>query len=186
MRSSLRSWVSSASPSDSSCGGRYTPNRPRSPFLRPYHRPTGSSGERPTPRRCRRAPASARRPPRATQPSCAVSQRCMSSMAEVIPELRPADLADERGRVGRVVAPHLVLGRTGPRRQAPGILSCPASGRPAVPSHMRRSEPRIMSDQDDGRDHGSGGGPGQGRRGGRDVSQPGSASSVRMTCSEPA
>src|SRR5207342_1528341 len=41
------SWVTSASPSASSSGGMYTPNRPRRPFFRPYQPPSGLSSDRP-------------------------------------------------------------------------------------------------------------------------------------------
>src|SRR6478735_11517782 len=41
------SCVSSTSPSSSSNGGRYMPNRPRYPLRRPYHPPTGFDSSRP-------------------------------------------------------------------------------------------------------------------------------------------
>ena len=101
----------------------YTPNRPRRPFFRPYQPPRGFESERPH---------------ASTVPSGAGF--CSSVAAErhpvavglehrvelvdrpgVVQELRAADLADDRRRVGRLVAVHRVLGRAGRGLEHPRI-----------------------------------------------------------------
>src|SRR4029079_17725393 len=78
----LASWVTSASPSASSSGGMYTPNRPRRPFFRPYHPPRGLASDRP---HASTDPSGAgfcsSAPPRGTQSPCAFSQAWSSSIA---------------------------------------------------------------------------------------------------------
>ena len=89
----------------------YTPNRPRSPFFSPYQPPIGLSAiaaprlDRPLGRRLLLVGAAERHPV-----ALRLQQAWRSSIARAcVHQLRPADLADDRRRVGRVVALHLVL-----------------------------------------------------------------------------
>ena len=134
----------SARPRSSSSGGMYMPNRPRRPFFRPYQPPSGLSGERPTPRRCRPSPASARRRCRAPSSRRAREHRVqVVDRARVVEQRRLADHAHDhsRRRARRGTS------RT-PRSAA---ASSAATDRPCVPAPLttrppsKRNEPTSSS-----------------------------------------
>src|SRR6266566_7028308 len=105
----------------SKTGGTYMPNRPRSPFFRPYHPPTGFFGDRPQ--------ASTRTVRCWLLLVCAPQEHPVAvglehlmqvvDAPEVVAQLRAPRLHDERGRVQRLVTERLKLRRPARRLQVP-------------------------------------------------------------------
>ena len=102
----------------------YIPNRPRSPFLRPYQPPTGLSAERAHASTvpsfagfCSSALPSSTQSPRSLEHRVQVVDR-----ACVVEKGRLADDADDHLRPVPLVEVHLVVGGERWRLQAPGIF----------------------------------------------------------------
>jgi hypothetical protein len=124
----LRGFVSiSARPSSAMSGRTYIPNRPRSPFLRPYQPPTGLSGEAAQASTVPSAAGfcSSGRPGR--HPVAVRFQHRVEILdaAQVVAKLGLADAAHQGSRqVERLVPEHLVLRPAARPLQHPGALAC--------------------------------------------------------------
>ena len=136
---------SSARPRASSSGGMYIPKRPRRPFFSPYQPPTGLDSSR---AQASTVPSFAGLFSSALPSAHPVAGRHEHGVevldrAQLVAQARLADLADDRRRVGRLVAVHRVLRRPRGRLEHPGVfLGSGHIGHSADPSRAGRCRSR--------------------------------------------